>query len=136
MSYLAERLTDLRRHLDHLAAIRPRVAGPESLRADLSLANDVLYSLLIVSQRVIDVAAELSTRRGLRFEDFQEAVRNLAIYEEFPDALIRRLEPLPELRNHLIYGGGDLERAVDVLGKLDGVERFAQGVGRLVGKRV
>jgi uncharacterized protein YutE (UPF0331/DUF86 family) len=136
VSYLAERLADLRRHLDHLAEIRPRVAGPESLRQDFSLANDVLHSLLIVCQRVIDVAAELSTRRGLRFEDFQEAVRNLAIYEDFPDALIRRLEPLPELRNHLLYGVGDLERAVDLLGKLDGVERFAQGVGRLVQKKV
>jgi uncharacterized protein YutE (UPF0331/DUF86 family) len=135
MTYLSERLADLRRHLDHLAEIRPRVAGPESLRRDLSLANDVLHSLLVVSQRVIDLAAELSTRRGLRFEDFQEAVRNLAIYEEFPDALIRRLEPLPELRNHLIYGVGDLERVTDLLGKLDGVERFAQGVGRLVLKK-
>lgn len=136
MSYLAERLSDLRRHLEHLAEIRPRVAGPESLRDDLSLGNDVLYSLLIVCQRVIDIAAELSTRRGLRFEDFQEAVRNLAIYEDFPDALIRRLEPLPELRNHLIYGRIDYERAVELLGKLDGVERFAQGVGRLVLKKV
>lgn len=135
MSYLAERLADLQRHLDHLAEVRPRVAGAEPLRADLSLANDVLHSLLVVSQRVIDIAAELSTRRGLRFEDFQEAVRNLAIYEEFPDALIRRLEPLPELRNHLIYGVGDLERAVDLLGKLDGVERFAQGVARILQRR-
>jgi uncharacterized protein YutE (UPF0331/DUF86 family) len=135
MSYVAERLADLRRHLDHLEELRPRVAGPDNLRADLSLANDVRYSLLIACQRVIDLAAELSTRRGLRFEDFQEAVRNLAIYEEFPDALIRRLEPLPELRNHLIYGVGDLERVTDLLGKLDGVERFAQGVGRLVLKK-
>jgi uncharacterized protein YutE (UPF0331/DUF86 family) len=135
VSYVAERLADLRRHLDHLEELRPRVAGPDSLRADLSLANDVRYSLLIACQRVIDLAAELSTRRGLRFEDFQEAVRNLAIYEEFPDALIRRLEPLPELRNHLIYGVGDLERVADLLGKLDGVERFAQGVGRLVLKK-
>lgn len=139
MTYLSERLADLRRHLDHLAELRPRVAGPESLRRDLSLANDVLHSLLVVSQRVIDLAAELSTRRGLRFEDFQEAVRNLAIYEEFPDALIRRLEPLPELRNHLLFGvagPAELERAADLLVRLDGVERFAQGVARLAQKKV
>lgn len=138
MTYVSERLADLRRHLDHLGSIRPRIAGPETLRRDLSLANDVLHSLLIVSQRVIDLASELSTRRGLRFEDFQGAVRNLAIYEEFPDTLIRRLEPLPELRNQLLYGvttGPDLERALDLLGRLDGVERFAQGVGRLIHKR-
>jgi uncharacterized protein YutE (UPF0331/DUF86 family) len=135
MSYLAERLADLRRHLDHLAAIRDRVGGPEALRRDLSLANDVHYSLLIAIQRVIDVAAELSTRRGLRFEDFQETIRNLAIHEEFPDALIRRLEPLPELRHSLIYGTPEPERVVELLGRLDGVERFAQGVGRVLQRR-
>lgn len=135
MSYLAERLTDLRRHLDHLGEIRGRVAGADALRRNLSLANDVYYSLLITVQRVIDVAAELSTRRGLRFEDFQEAIRNLAIHEEFPDALIRRLEPLPELRHTLIYGTPEPERVVDLLGKLDGVERFAQGVSRVLQRR-
>lgn len=138
MTFLAERQADLRRHLDHLESLRPRIAGAESLRRDLSLANDVLHSLLLVSQRVIDLAAELSTRRGLKFEDFREAVRNLAIYEEFPDSLIRRLEPLSELRNQLLYGvttAADLERAVDLLGRLDAVERFAHGVGRLALKR-
>lgn len=135
MSYLAERLADLRRHLDHLGEIRGRVEGPESLRRDLSLANDVHYSLLIVIQRVIDIAAELSTRRGLRFEDFQETIRNLAIHEEFPDPLIRRLEPLPELRHALIYAAPEPERVVEMLGRLDGVDRFAQGVGRVLQRR-
>lgn len=135
MTYLADRLNDLRRHLDHLAELRPRAASADALRADLSLANDVAYSLLVVVQRTIDLAAELSTRRGLRFEDFQEVIRNLAIHEEFPDALIRRLEPLPDLRNGLIYGPLEPERAVDFLAKLDGVERFAQAVGKIVQKR-
>jgi uncharacterized protein YutE (UPF0331/DUF86 family) len=138
LSYLTERLTDLRRHLDHLAELSPqgsRSLSAAALRGDLSLANDVAYSLLMVTQRTIDVAAELSTRRGLRFEDFQEAIRNLAIHEEFPDALIRKLEPLPDLRNHLIYGQLEPERTVDFLGKLDGVERFVQAVGRMVQKK-
>lgn len=138
MSYLAERLNDLRRHLDHLAELSPqgsRSLTAAALRGDLSLANDVAYSLLMVTQRTIDVAAELSTRRGLRFEDFQEAIRNLAIHEEFPDALIRKLEPLPDLRNHLIFGQLEPERALDYLGKLEGVERFAQAVGRIVQKK-
>lgn len=137
MSYLTERLTELRRHLDHLAGLSPQGARTLSatLRGDLSLSNDVAYSLLMVTQRTIDVAAELSTRRGLRFEDFQEAIRNLAIHEEFPDALIRKLEPLPELRNHLIYGPLEPERMAEFLGKLDGVERFAQAVGRMVQKK-
>ncbi len=138
MTYLADRLSDLRRHLDHLAQLSargPRPLSAEALRSDLSLANDVAYSMLVVIQRTIDVAAELSTRRGLRFEDFQEAIRNLAIHEEFPDALIRRLEPLPELRNHLIYGQLEPERALDSLHKLDGVERFVQAVARMLQKR-
>lgn len=135
MSYLAERLTDLRRHLDHLGELRGRVTGPGALRGDLSLANDVHHSLLISIQRLIDVAAELSTRRGLRFEDFQEAIRNLAIHEEFPDPLIRRLEPLPELRHTLIYGSPEPERVVELLGKLDGLEKFSQGVTRVLQRR-
>lgn len=135
MSYLGERLTDLRRHLDHLSELRRRVTGADALRRDLSLANDVHFSLLIAIQRLIDVSAELSTRRGLRFEDFQEAIRNLAIHEEFPDPLIRRLEPLPELRHTLIYGHPDPERVVELLGKLDGLEQFAQGVAKAMQRR-
>jgi hypothetical protein len=40
MTYLAERLSELRRHLDHLREIRPRVDGREDLGRDLSLHND------------------------------------------------------------------------------------------------
>ena len=46
VTYLVERLLELRRHLDHLRAIRPRVTGREALERDLSLHNDVLFSLL------------------------------------------------------------------------------------------
>ena len=66
MTYLVERLAELRRHLEHLRELRPRVAGPESLQRDLSLHNDVLFSLLTVCQLVIDIAGELSARRGDR----------------------------------------------------------------------
>lgn len=34
------------------------------------LHNDALFSLLMVSQLVIDIAGELSARRGDRFEDY------------------------------------------------------------------
>jgi hypothetical protein len=78
MTYLVERLAELRRHLDHLAALRPRVPDAQALARDLSLHNDVLFSLLSVCQLVIDIAGELSARRGDRFEDYTEAVRNLA----------------------------------------------------------
>lgn len=48
MTYLVERLAELRRHLDHLKSIRPRVTGRDALSRDLSLHNDVLFSLLTV----------------------------------------------------------------------------------------
>ena len=75
--YLVERLTELRRHLDHLRELRPRVESRTALERDLSLHNDVLYSLLTVCQLVIDISGDLSARRGDRFEDYAEAVRNL-----------------------------------------------------------
>ena len=77
MTYLVERLVELRRYLHHLRRLRPRVPCREALEQDLSLRNDVLFSLLMVSQLVIDIAGEFSARRGDRFEDYTEAVRNL-----------------------------------------------------------
>lgn len=41
MTFLVERLAELRRHLDHLAEIRPRVDGAQTLETDFSLRNDV-----------------------------------------------------------------------------------------------
>ena len=69
MTFLVERLADLRRHLDHLDELRPRVATAGDLTRDLSLHNDVLFSLLTVCQLVIDVSGELAARRGDRFDD-------------------------------------------------------------------
>lgn len=83
MTYLVERLAELRRHLDHLREIRPRVDAPADLDEDLSLHNDVLFSLLTVSQLVIDIAGELSARAGHRFEDYTSAVRSLSRVEGF-----------------------------------------------------
>ncbi len=79
MSPIADRLVELRRHLEHLKTLQPRVHGAADLGRDLTLHNDVLFSLLMVCQAVIDVAAELSTRRGEKFEDFRGAIRNLAL---------------------------------------------------------
>lgn len=137
LSYLDDRIAELRRHLDHLEGIKGRAKTADDLRHDLSLDNDVRHSLLVASQRVIDIAGELSSRRRLRFEDFSEAIRNLAIYEEFTDSLIRKLESLPELRNGLVYGNGagDPARVIDALHHLDGIERFVQALERLGQKR-
>jgi uncharacterized protein YutE (UPF0331/DUF86 family) len=127
MTYLVERLADLRRHLDHLRQLRPRVTGAAVLDGDLSLHNDVLFSLLSVCQLVIDIAGELSARRGDRFEDYTQAVRNLARDARFPADLVRELERLPGFRNVLVhdYVGLDLERVIEALDRLEPVERFA-----------
>jgi uncharacterized protein YutE (UPF0331/DUF86 family) len=126
MTYLVERLAELRMHLDHLRDIRPRVIDRVSLERDLSLHNDVLFSLLTVCQLVIDIAGELSASRGDRFEDYTQAVRNLARDPRFAADLVRGLEPLPGFRNVLVhdYVGLDLDRVVDALDNLEPVERF------------
>jgi uncharacterized protein YutE (UPF0331/DUF86 family) len=126
--FLVERLAELRRHLDHLLALRPRVPGREALERDLSLHNDVLFSLLTVCQLVIDIAGEITAARGARFEDYTEAVRNLAADPRFPAELVQELERLPGLRNVLIheYVQLDLDRAVEALGRLEPIERFLE----------
>lgn len=128
MSHLVERLTELRRHLAHLRELRPRVASAEVLRRDLSLHNDVLFSLLTICQLVIDIAGELSSRRGERFADYTESVRNLAAWPEFPEPLVRELSRLPGFRNVLIheYVTLDLERVIEALDQLDPIEGFLE----------
>lgn len=128
MTWLVERLANLRRHLDHLRAIRPRVAGPESLNEDLSLHNDVLFSLLSVAQLVIDIASELSARRGDRFEDYTDAIRTLAGDPRFPAGLVAELEHLPGFRNVVVheYVTLDMRRVVEAMDRLEPVERFLE----------
>ncbi len=135
MTFLVERLADLRTHLDHLDALRDRVEDAATLERDMSLRNDVLFSLLSVAQHVIDIAGELAARRGQRFADYTEAVRSLRAYDEFDDALIDRLARLPGFRNVLIheYVALDLERVVEALNELEPVERFHRTVTGLVG---
>lgn len=133
MTYLVERLTELRRHLDHLHELRPRVSGRECLERDLSLHNDVLFSLLMVCQLVIDIAGELSARHGDRFEDYTQAVRNLAKDERFSAPLVRELEKLPDFRNVLTheYVALDMARVVEALDNLAPIEEFFRVVRHL-----
>jgi uncharacterized protein YutE (UPF0331/DUF86 family) len=128
MTYLVERLAELRRHLDHLTALGPRVPDRFALERDLSLHNDVLFSLLMAAQLVIDIAGELSARRGDRFEDYTEAVRNLARDPRFPEALVRELERIPGFRNVVIheYVALDLDRVVDAMRRLDPLRQFVE----------
>jgi uncharacterized protein YutE (UPF0331/DUF86 family) len=128
MTYLVERLAELRRHVAHLREIAPRVPDRQVLERDLSLHNDVLFSLLMVAQLVIDVAGELSARRGDRFEDYTQAVRNLARDARFPPEVVRELERVSGFRNVIIheYVALDLDRVVDALGRLDPVDAFVR----------
>jgi len=137
MTYLVERLAELRRHLDHLASLRPNVRTKEDLGRDLSLHNDVLFSLLTVCQLVIDIAGELSASRGERFEDYTEAVRNLGRDARFEPDLVRALERLPGFRNVIVheYVALDLERVVEALSGLEPIERFVEIVRGMVDGR-
>jgi uncharacterized protein YutE (UPF0331/DUF86 family) len=130
MTYLVERLAELRRHLDHLRELRPRVSGPEALEVDLSLHNDVLFSLLTVAQIVIDIAGDLSAREGHRFEDYTTAVRNLARLEGFSQELVADLVRLPGFRNVLVheYVGLDFALVMEALDNLEPVEAFLKTV--------
>lgn len=105
MSPVIDRLYQIRLHLAHLREIRPRVTGPKVLESDLSLRNDVLHSLQIVCQAVIDIASELSSRRMRRFGSYSEAVQNLAALPEFSGAVVRDLSKLPGFRNGPAGGG-------------------------------
>ncbi len=127
MSPLVDRIAELRRHLDHLRALRTRVTR-EALEQDLSLHNDVLFSLLTVCQVVIDVAGELCARRGDRFEDYTQAVRHLVRDPRFPAELVRELERLPGFRNVLVheYVELDLDRVVEAVQRLDPLRRFLE----------
>jgi uncharacterized protein YutE (UPF0331/DUF86 family) len=133
MTFLVERLAELRRHLDHLGAIAPRVHDRASLERDLSLHNDVLFSLLMVAQLVIDIAGELAARRGDRFEDYTDAIRSLARDSRFPADLVESLEPIPGFRNIVIheYVALDLDRVVGALRSLEPVQRFIEIVRQI-----
>ena len=133
MTYLVERLAELRRHLDHLRVLEPRVEGPESLQRDLSLHNDVLFSLLTAAQLVIDISGELAARRGQRFEDYTEAVRSLSAYDEFPPDLVDRLSRLPGFRDVLIheYVALDYEQVVRAIRDLEPPAEFVRRAAAL-----
>lgn len=130
MTFLVERLADLREHVRHLRQLGPRVRDADALRGNLSLRNDVLFSLLVVCQAVIAIAGELAARRGLQFQDYTEAVRALRQVNGIPPGLVDKLEPLPGFRNVLVheYVALDYERVVWALGELDSIEAFARAV--------
>lgn len=67
MTFLTERVAELRRHLDHLQELRGRIEGPESLERDLSLHN-----VSLDMSRVVEALDDLAP-----IERFCEIVRHL-----------------------------------------------------------
>ena len=133
MVTILDRLEVLRKYLDHLRGLRPRVRDSEILRGDLSLSNDVLRSLQVVCQAVIDISGDLSSRRRLRFEDYSAAIRNLSAFSEFPVSLVRDLGSLPELRDLIIHKSSNFnyERVIEALDHLEPVEQFVEAVRQI-----
>ena len=61
------------------------MATADDLRRDLSLHNDVLFSLLTMCQLVIDVSGELAARRRDSFDNYvpiRTFLRIVAAFEE------------------------------------------------------
>lgn len=133
MTYLVDRLARLRTHLTHLRAIAPKVTSSRDLEADQSLQNDVLFSLLMVAQLVVDVSGELAARSGRTFGDYTEAVRALRGLDGFDDETVDALALLPGFRNVVVheYVGLDLDVVVSALHGLDPVDRLIAAVAAL-----
>ena len=129
---MVERLVELRRHLEHLRRLRPNVTGPDVLREDLSLHNDVFHSLLTICQLVIDIAGELSANAGRRFESYTEAVRNLRHDGRFSNEIVATLAQLPGMRNVLVheYLTVNMDLVIAALDNLGPVEEFMDILAR------
>lgn len=82
---------------------------------------------------MIQLARDISIRKGQTVESNAEAVRNLALMPELPPSLVRELEELPRLRNMLIYRhlNLDFDRVIAALDHLQPVEAFEQAALRI-----
>ena len=69
---------------------------------------------------------ELAGRRGIRFQDYTEAIRALRQVEGFTPDLVEALEPVAGFRNVLVheYIELDYERVIFALDHLEPIERF------------
>ncbi len=133
MTYLVQRLAQLRRHLDHLHELQARGLSVEDLERDIDSHNSLLFSLLQVAQQTVDLAGELNSRRGVSFADYTEAIRNLGSDPRFPRSLVERLVPLAGFRNVLMheYVAFELDRALAALNDLEPLDRFVRVVAEV-----
>ncbi len=109
--------------------IRPQVLGRTDLERDLSLHDDVLFSLLTICQLVIDIAGDLGARRGDHFKTTRKrCATSFAIRASGPNW--SELERLPGFRNMLVheYVALDLDRTVEAMDRLAPVTEFVEMV--------
>lgn len=127
-TYVAERLHELRRHLDHLREIRLHARNGDELEQSLSLRNDVLFSRLMLCQLAIDVAGELSAQRGERCDDSMGALRKLVGDRRVPAEVVGELERLLGFRNVLMHGcaARDTDRVREALDGIEPIQRFLE----------
>ncbi len=133
MTFLVERLAELQKYLQHAEQIRGRGVAPVELEKDLTLRNDVLFTLLTIAQLVIDIAGELTARRGERFESYREAIRKLAGDPLFSGELTARLERLAGFRNIVVheYVGVDYSKVIEALSEIEPIAEFIAVVRRI-----
>ena len=133
MTFLVERLAELRRYLTHLRELQATVPSAAALEMDLARRNDVLFSLLMVSQLVIDIAGELSSNQQMPFDDYRGAITNLRWMAGFSPEVVTALELMPGFRNALVhdYIRFNLDRAAAAVHALDPVEEFVRVVSNI-----
>jgi uncharacterized protein YutE (UPF0331/DUF86 family) len=133
MTFLIERLAQLRRYVEHLRTLGSRGVTAADLRGDLTLCNDVLHSLQTICQLVIDIAGELAARNAQPFETYRDGILALGRDERFPRDLIAMLATMPGFRNAIVhdYVALDLERVIAAMNSLEPVEHFAEIVASI-----
>ena len=133
MTYLVERLAELRTYVRHATEIAARPLSIAALEHDLTLRNDVLFTLLTIAQLVIDIAGELASRRGERFETYRESIHKLGMDSRFAPDLTSRLERLAGFRNVVVheYVGIDFAKVIAALRDVTPVEEFIRLVADL-----
>jgi uncharacterized protein YutE (UPF0331/DUF86 family) len=134
MTSAADRLAELRLLLSHLEMHKAEGLSADRLAADLSLRNDLLFSLMMVAQLVVDLCAQLSSEAGLPFADYTEAIDNLA-RQGWPQDLVRDLRPLAGFRNVLVheYVRLDYGQVLAALDRLSPVEEFVRRLAGILG---
>ena len=115
---LNERLALLSRHTRHLRELVPRVSSTATLERDLSLHNNVMYSLHVVCRSVADISRDLPEQLGA-----------------FDTSMLRDLRGLADLGDSLLQEItlGRYGHVLNALERLDVVEQFTAVVAELAG---